>query len=96
MRHGGVERALKPCTVLDDRSALRAHLLPASGDEPIERISTRQVEHWRSEQLELALPLVPRSRSMSSSLLLARLARDNDDADEYADHQGEANVSAQC
>ncbi len=55
VRHGEVERALKPCTVLDYRSALRAHLLPAFGDEPIERISTRQVEQWRSEQLELAL-----------------------------------------
>ena len=55
VRHGEVEHALKPCTVLDYRSALREHLLPAFGDEPIERISTRQVERWRSEQLELAL-----------------------------------------
>jgi integrase len=55
LHHGEIERALKPSTVLDYRSALKVHLLPAFGEEPIESIGARQVERWRSEQLELAL-----------------------------------------
>lgn len=36
MRHGEIERGLKPTTIIDYRSALRAHLLPTFGTMRLE------------------------------------------------------------
>ena len=41
------DRARKPSTLVDYRSALSAHLLPAFGDRPIESITTDDIEVWR-------------------------------------------------
>jgi Phage integrase, N-terminal SAM-like domain len=41
------DRERKPWTLRDYRSALKAHLLPAFGDQPIESITTEEIERWR-------------------------------------------------
>ena len=41
------DRARKPSTLLDYRSALKAHLLPAFGALPLESITPEQVDAWR-------------------------------------------------
>jgi integrase len=47
LRHGEVERANKPSTLRDYRSALNKHLLPAFGARPLESITSLEIEHWR-------------------------------------------------
>ncbi len=42
------DRARKPSTLRDYESIIRAHLLPAFGDERLEDITTDQVEAWSS------------------------------------------------
>jgi hypothetical protein len=37
----------KPSTLVDYRSALNAHLLPAFGDRPLESITTEDIGRWR-------------------------------------------------
>ncbi len=37
----------KPSTLLDYQSALKAHLLPAFGDRPLESITPEDIERWR-------------------------------------------------
>jgi hypothetical protein len=49
--HGERERDWKRSTVVDYRSAVRAHLLPAFGSMPVERVTTRAIEAWRSHWL---------------------------------------------
>ncbi len=41
------DRERKPSTLNDYRSALRAHLLPAFGERPLEEITTEDIERWR-------------------------------------------------
>src|SRR5204862_2450493 len=41
------DRERKPSTLVDYRSALRGHLLPAFGDRPIEEVSAEAIEVWR-------------------------------------------------
>ena len=41
------DRERKPSTLVDYRSALRAHLLPAFGGRPVESITTEDIEAWR-------------------------------------------------
>ncbi len=41
------DRARKPSTLVDDESALRAHLLPAFGDRELESILPAEIEAWR-------------------------------------------------
>src|SRR5438309_5326882 len=41
------DRERKPSTLLDYQSALRAHLLPAFGDRPLESILPEEIERWR-------------------------------------------------
>jgi integrase len=41
------DRALKPSTLSDYRSALKAHLLPAFGSQPLESITPEQIDQWR-------------------------------------------------
>jgi integrase len=41
------DRARKPSTLNDYRSALKAHLLPAFGEEPLESITPEQIDVWR-------------------------------------------------
>jgi integrase len=51
LQHGERERDWKNSTVVDYRSAVRAHLLPAFGSMPVERVTTRAIESWRSRWL---------------------------------------------
>src|SRR3712207_6870601 len=44
------DRRLKPTTLRDYRSTIKAHLLPAFGPLPLEDITTEMVEDWRSEE----------------------------------------------
>jgi integrase len=46
----------KPSTKRDYRSALDRHLLPAFGDLPLDEITTRAIERWRTESTEDGLP----------------------------------------
>ena len=41
------DRARKPSTLSDYRSALKAHLLPAFGSQPLESITPEQIDAWR-------------------------------------------------
>ena len=41
------DRARKPSTLNDYRSALKAHLLPAFGAQPLESITPEQIDQWR-------------------------------------------------
>ncbi|HUA48238.1 MAG TPA: site-specific integrase [Solirubrobacteraceae bacterium] len=41
------DRARKPSTLTDYRSALNAHLLPAFGSQPLEAITPEQIDAWR-------------------------------------------------
>ncbi|MBO0768068.1 MAG: site-specific integrase [Solirubrobacterales bacterium] len=41
------DRERKPSTIVDYRSALHAHLLPAFGDRPVEEITYEEIEAWR-------------------------------------------------
>jgi integrase len=41
------DRERKPSTLLDYQSALRAHLLPAFADRPLESITPEDIERWR-------------------------------------------------
>jgi integrase len=45
------ERGRKPSTVADYRSVVRAHLLPAFGEWPLESVTTEVIEAWLAEQL---------------------------------------------
>ncbi len=51
MRWGEHERAWKPTTIQDHRSALRCHLLPAFAGRDIATITTRDIEDWRGGAL---------------------------------------------
>ncbi|HET8535973.1 MAG TPA: N-terminal phage integrase SAM-like domain-containing protein, partial [Solirubrobacteraceae bacterium] len=44
-----VDRQRKRSTIRGYRSILRAHLLPAFGDRPLEAIDAREIERWRSD-----------------------------------------------
>ena len=41
-----------PSTMRDYRSSIRTHLRPAFGTEPVESITTRDIEAWRSRKLK--------------------------------------------
>ncbi|MGI8711961.1 MAG: site-specific integrase, partial [Solirubrobacteraceae bacterium] len=41
------DRERKPSTLVDYRSALNAHLLPAFGEQPIAAVTTEEIEQWR-------------------------------------------------
>jgi integrase len=51
LRHGEVERANKPSTLRDYRSALKKHLLPAFGARSPESITSLEIEQWRREAI---------------------------------------------
>jgi integrase len=51
MRHGETERGLKPTTIIDYRSALRAHLLPTFGTIRLEDVTARVIEERRARWL---------------------------------------------
>lgn len=54
--HGENERAWKASTRRDYRSALDAHLLPAFGDLPLEKLSAARIADWRSAAMREGLP----------------------------------------
>jgi integrase len=45
------ERGRKPSTLADYRSVVRAHLLPAFGEKPLESVTTEMIEVWLAVQL---------------------------------------------
>jgi integrase len=51
LRHGESERGLKPTTIIDYRSALRAHLLPTFGEMRLEDVTTSVIERTRAQWL---------------------------------------------
>ena len=51
LRYVEHERGRKPSTIADYRSALKAHLNPAFGDLPLERITTERIEVWLPREL---------------------------------------------
>lgn len=52
LRHAEHERGCRPSTMRDYRSSIRTHLRPAFGTEPVESITTRDIEAWRSRKLK--------------------------------------------
>ena len=48
------DRERKPSTLRDYRSAVNAHLLPAFEDQPIESITTEEIERWRRSLVGLS------------------------------------------
>jgi integrase len=48
LRYVEQDRALKPSTIRGYRSIIDAYLIPAFGHEPLEDISTDDIERWRS------------------------------------------------
>jgi integrase len=73
LAHGERERDWKRSTINDYRSAVRAHLLPAFGPVPLERVTTRAIETWRS--LWLAEHRAPRQAGKLVALLHAIFER---------------------
>jgi integrase len=55
LRHGETERGLKPTTVIDYRSALRAHLLPTFGTMRLEDVTAKVIEERRVQWLTSGL-----------------------------------------
>lgn len=51
LRYVEQERGRKASTLADYRSVVRAHFLPAFGDQPLERITEDMIERWLSTQL---------------------------------------------
>lgn len=51
LRWGEYERAWKPSTLVDRRSCLRCHLIPAFGHLRIEQLSTARIERWKADYL---------------------------------------------
>jgi integrase-like protein len=58
------DRERKPSTLVDYRSALKAHLLPAFGDRPLESIEPSDIEEWRRSLVGLS------NRSKNKLLIL--------------------------
>ena len=54
--HRGGSGARKPSTLSDYRSALKAHLLPAFGAQPLETITPEQIDAWRRGLTGLSNP----------------------------------------
>jgi integrase len=48
LRYVADERGVKPSTLRSYRSSVEAHLVPAFGSRPIDRITTGEIERWRS------------------------------------------------
>jgi integrase len=48
------DRERKPSTLVDYRSALNAHLLPAFGERPLESIEPADIEEWRRSLVGLS------------------------------------------
>lgn len=51
LRHGEVERGIKPSTYRDYKSAVNRHLIPAFGDMKIEDVTAKTIERWRARQV---------------------------------------------
>jgi integrase-like protein len=51
------DRERKPSTLVDYRSALKAHLLPAFGERPLESIEPSDIEEWRRSLCRFVEPI---------------------------------------
>jgi len=54
LRYAEHDRGIKPSTLADYRSVVRHHLNPAFGIQPLEDITSADVERWRSSQRALS------------------------------------------
>jgi hypothetical protein len=52
LRQAEFERGVKPSTLREYNSILSAHLVPAFGERPVEALTTRDIELWRSRLIE--------------------------------------------
>lgn len=76
LRYVEQDRDCKPSTLVDYRSVLEAHLLPAFGDLRLEDITTRSIETWRSRLGgEREKPLSNRTRNKALTILGGVLER---------------------
>ncbi|MGA9284095.1 MAG: site-specific integrase [Solirubrobacteraceae bacterium] len=48
LRYAEQDRQLKPSTLRGYRSIMKAHLLPAFGERPLEQITSEDIEEWRA------------------------------------------------
>lgn len=48
LRHAEFERDVKPSTLREYNSIVSAHLIPVFGGRPVEALTTREIELWRS------------------------------------------------
>jgi len=75
LRYVEQDRDCKPSTLSDYRSVLRAHLLPAFGEIPLEEITVRKVEEWRAQMSPAGRPLSSRTRNKALTILGGVLER---------------------
>ena len=59
LRYCELDRGCKPSTLVDYRSNLNAHLLPAFGDERLEELTPAMIDRWRASLVDLS----PRTRN---------------------------------
>ncbi|HYR46157.1 MAG TPA: hypothetical protein VER78_04060, partial [Thermoanaerobaculia bacterium] len=68
LRHGEHERSLKPSTLVDYRSTVDAHLLPAFGDVTLESMTPDVIDRWR-RRLLAEKRLAPRTVNKALTVL---------------------------
>lgn len=73
LRHGETQRGLKPTTIVDYSSALRAHLLPSFGDMRLEDVTAEIIERRRDAWI--AQGLSPRNANKQLAILHGVLER---------------------
>lgn len=56
LRYSAEERSCSPGTMRGRRSEVRVHILPALGDRPLESVTARDIELWRSRLPERLSP----------------------------------------
>ncbi len=56
LRFDEEDRERKPSTLVDYRSALKAHLMPAFGERPLESVTPEKIEPWRRSFTGLSGP----------------------------------------
>jgi hypothetical protein len=69
LRYVEQDRDVKPSTLIDYRSVLKAHLLPAFGEMRLEAVTPQRVEAWRASLgADRPRPLANRTRNKSLTI----------------------------
>ena len=71
LRYCEVDRGCKPSTLVDYRSDLNAHLLPAFGDQRLEDLTPSMIDSWRGTLTQLS----PRTQNKLLVVMHGVLAR---------------------